>query len=81
MCPRWFLTLSLAIAGFCLPYCCLPATAVQTSATRGAAASDLDGKYKAKLVKLWAPYCGQKLEFDATGTLVSGGEPGDSMKC
>jgi TonB family protein len=81
MCPRRFLTLFLAIAGSCLSYCCLPATAVQTSAAEGAAASDLDGKYKDKLVKLWAPYCGQKLEFDATGTLVSGGEPGDPMKC
>lgn len=73
-----FLVFLAGVSWFCY---CSRVAARSASPIQDPAVADVDAQYKDKLVKLWAPYCGQKLKFDSTGALVSGGELGDSPNC
>lgn len=75
------LMLSKLLVASCLLACFASTPANSKPVQQNAATSDLDAKYKDKLVALPGLYCDQTLEFDPLGTLLSAGQVGDWEKC
>lgn len=76
--PGRLLTVVLVI---CLCLICLQPVAMFGLSMQDHRNSVLAAKYKDKLVTLRTPYCGQDLEFDAQGKLVSGDESVNWQTC
>lgn len=75
------LMLSKLLVASCLLACFAPTPAISKPVQQNAPTSDLDAKYKDKLVTLPRYSCGQKLQFGPSGTLVSGGQSGAPERC